>query len=94
MRKIFRMPVPLDDLGGNGRGFEFQTLADPGLHLRGQVGEGAHRAGDLAHRDGLPGRGQAGPLPLKLGVPQGELQAQGDGLGVHPVGPAHHEPGP
>ena len=71
--KVFGMPVPLNDLGGNGGGFKFQTLADPGLHLRGQVGEGAHGAGNFAHRDIFPGRGQADPLPRKLGVPQGEL---------------------
>ncbi len=44
----------------------------------------------LPYRDGLPGRHQADPLPRKIGVPQGEFQAQGDGLGVHPVGPPHH----
>ena len=44
------MPVPLENLGGNGRGFQSQALADPGLHLRAQVGEGAHRAGNFAHR--------------------------------------------
>ncbi len=34
-KKIFGMPVPLNDLGGNGGGFKSQTLADPGLNFRG-----------------------------------------------------------
>ena len=46
--------------------------------------------GQLAHRHPLPGRPQ--PLHVAVGLerPQGELGAEGGGLGVHPVGPPGH----
>ncbi len=74
-----------------GAGASPRPGADPGFHRRGEMGKGPHRAGKLAHAHGLPGGDHPLALALELGVPQGELEAHGDGLGVNPVGASHHD---
>ena len=61
-----------------------------GLFLAGggEMDVGAHRTGDLAHRRGLRGPQQPLAVALHLLVPDQELAAEGDGLGVDAVGAA------
>ena len=81
---------PLEDLGGDRRRLQAQPGADIFLHLWGDVGEAAHRPRELAHGDILAGRRQPLTLTQELLIPEGEFQTQSGGLGMNPVGPAHH----
>ena len=52
--------------------------------------ERPHRAGELAHAHPFGGPLEAPDVALHLGVPTGQLQAKGDGLGVHAMGASGH----
>ena len=57
------------------------------------VGVGADRARQLADRDAVAGLTQPVPVALGLQAPEGQLGAEGRGLGVDAVGAAHHRRG-
>ena len=80
--------VALDHLGGHRRGLQAEPLADALLDFRADVGEGAHRAGDLADPQVLGGGAQARQVAPGLLIPDGQLEPEGDGLGVDAVGAA------
>ena len=58
--------------------------------IAGAGGKSADGAGELAHAHLLRRVGQALGVALVFGVPDGELAAEGDGLGVDAVRAAHH----
>ena len=64
--------------------------ADVALDGRRQMSEGAHGARELAHGHDLPRARDPRHVPIELGVPQRQLQAQRHGLGVHAVRAPDH----
>ena len=80
--------VALDDLGGDGDGFETEFVADGFFVLGLEVAEGADGAGELADAEVFGGGVEAGEVALHLGVPEQELEAEGGGFGVDAVGAA------
>jgi hypothetical protein len=78
------------DLRRVGGGVEAELLADDALHPRVDPGVGADRPGELTDAHLPRGVAQAGAAAADLGAPAGELEAEGDGLGVDPVGAADH----
>ena len=83
--------VALHHLVGNGGHLQPQALADPFLNVRRDGGVGAYGAGDLAHAHRFPRRRHPFPLAAQLVPPEGQLEPEGDGLGVHAVGASHHQ---
>ena len=68
-----------------GRGLQAQLLADFLLDFRAQMRAGPHRAGNFSHRH-LPRRHlKTRRVAAVFGVPVGDLQAEGDRLGVNSV---------
>ena len=84
-----RVTVAGEHLRGGHR-LEPQRGAHVGLDRGVDVGVGADRARELAHRDRGPGPGEALPVAAHLQGPQRELHPEGGGLGVHPVGAPGH----
>ena len=82
--------VALDHLRRDGGGFQSQPLADALFELGAEVGEGADGSGELAHAHVFGGAAKARDVALGLGVPVGQLESEGDGLGVDAVGAADH----
>ena len=80
--------VALDDLRGDGYGFETQFVADCFFVLGLEVAEGADGSGELADAEVFGGGVEAGEVALHLGVPEQELEAEGGGFGVDAVGAA------
>ena len=80
------MTIPLDDLGGQGNGSESQLLADQLLNARVDVGIGAHRTGQLAHRNDLLRMLHPLDIPLDLRIPKSKLEAEGHGLRMDAMG--------
>ena len=68
-----------------GAGFRFEPRADQLLDFRADVRERADRARDLADAQVFGGGREARQVAAGLFVPDGELQAERDGLGVHAV---------
>jgi len=89
--EIFRVPVPLNDLGGCRRRLQSELFADILFHGRIDEGKGPDRAGDLSATDPLFRALKPLPVAAHLVVPDGELQSEGDGFGVDPVAPPDHE---
>ena len=87
---VLRVPVPLDDLRGDGLRLKPQLRADVLLDLRRDVGEGTHGARQLPEARHLAGAGQALFRPPHLHQPHGQLEAERGGLSVNAVGAAHH----
>ncbi len=85
--QVLGVPVAGDHLGGRGRG-QAEGAADVVLHPGIDVGVGADRPGQLAHRHPVPGGPQALEIAVGLQRPQRELGPEGGRLGVHAVGPA------
>ena len=85
-----RVPVALDDLRRHGRRLEPELRADRPLDRRIEVGVGADRAGDLAHRDAGARALHAGDVAADFLVPERQLPAERRGLGVHAVRAADH----
>ena len=87
--EVLGVAVTADHLGGgHGRG-ESQLGHDHLLQPGGQVGVGAHRAADLAPAGGHGGPLEAVAVAPELGVEPGQLDAEGDRLGVDAVAAAH-----
>ncbi len=84
-REEGRVTVARDGLGGVGFDLKAHGLGHVRLHARIDVGEGAHRAGDGADGDLLARGDQPAAVPGELGVVAGELEAEGDRLGVDAV---------
>jgi hypothetical protein len=61
-----RVAVALQDLRGNGRACQAQTLAHMLLDLWFEVGVGSHRPGDFTHIDVQARARQARALPTQL----------------------------
>ena len=87
--EILGMAVTGDDLGRDRLRFQPHFGADVLFHERIDVGKGADRAGDGAGGDILAGPRPAGAVALHLGIQGGQLEAEGDRLGVDAVGAAH-----
>ena len=87
-REVHRVAVARDHLGRDRLEREPHRLGDMRLDARIDLGEGADRAGDRAGRDLLA----RGDQPLagagELGIGIGELQPEGDRLGMDAVGAA------
>ena len=82
------VPVALDHLRCHRRGLQTQPRADALLGFRTDMREGSHRARDLAHAQVFGGRSQAHQIAPRFAVPDGQLQSEGDRLGVYAVGAA------
>ena len=82
------MAVARDHLRGDRGWLQSQALADFFFRFGADVAEGSDRAGNLAHAQILRRGVEAREIALHLVVPQRQLQAEGDGLGVHAVGAA------
>src|SRR5579863_734675 len=52
------------------------------------MGEDSHRAGELSYAHILGGSFESSDVALRLGIPVGDFESEGDGLGVDPVGAA------
>ena len=83
-----RVAVTRDDLGGDGLDCEPQFVGDVLLDRRVYVGESAHSAGNRTSGDLFARGNQALSAAAELGVGFGELQAEGDRLGVDAVAAA------
>ena len=79
------MPVALDHLRRHRRGLQAQPRADLFLRFRADVRERPHRARNLAHAQIFRRGAQPRQIAPGLFVPDGELQAERDGLGVNAV---------
>ena len=94
------VPVALHDLGADRVRRQPQRRECLCLDLRTELRVGADGAGDLARRDVVRWRPEAAStVAVELERPAGELEAEGDRLGVDRVRPAHHHgagvlPGP
>ena len=80
--------VALDDLGRHRLHAEAEVAADLVLELRLDMGEVADRPRQLADGDRLARPAQPLEVASGLDVPDGDLEAERGGLGVHPVGAA------
>jgi two-component system, OmpR family, response regulator RegX3 len=90
-RQKLGMPVARDDLRGNRLRHEAEPGACDPLDLWIAAAIDADGAGDLADADAGQGVLHAVRVTLELEGPAGELRAEGDGLGVHPVSAADHD---
>ncbi|GBC78241.1 hypothetical protein HRbin08_01728 [bacterium HR08] len=89
-REEFGVAIARDDLRGDRLRSQSQAAADGLLHLGIEMGERADGARDLPHADLLASAPHALPIPLRLRVPQGELQAEGDRLGMDAMRASDH----
>ena len=83
--EILRVAVAFDHLRSDRRGGEAEALADFLFDLRTKMRAGADRAGNFTDGDLLRGDLKAREVAAIFGVPIGDLQAEGDGLGVNAV---------
>ena len=83
--------VALQDLRGNGRRPKLESRTDAGLDRRVEMGVGPDGARDLADVDHVTRALHTHAVPLELGVPECELQAERHRLGVHAVRPTDHD---
>ena len=82
--------VALHDLGADVVGVQAQLRHHVPLHVRAEQRVGADRPGELAGGEVVRGLAQALAIAVELERPGGQLQAEGDRLGVDGVGAAHH----
>ena len=85
---ILRVTIALNDLRGNGRDVKAELLADFLFDFRAEVRGVADGAGDFAELHVAGGFAEAGDIALIFGKPVGDLEAEGDGLGMDAVGAA------
>ena len=90
-REVRRVPVALDHLVGCGRRLEPQLLTDIGFNVRRQVRERAHGARRFAARDPVTRGSKPLTMALRLVVPDGQLDAERDGLAVDAMRASDHE---
>ena len=88
--QVVGMAIALDHLGRNCGGLQSQAGANLFFDLGAEVGERSHRAGKLAHAHVLGGSLEAFDVALRLGIPVGQLEAEGNRLGVNAVSAADH----
>ena len=86
--QVMRVPVALDHLGRNVGGFQSQACADALFEFGRKMREGTDCARKLAHPHVFRGGCEARDVALRLGIPVGEFETEGDGLGVHAVSAA------
>src|SRR5207248_3352904 len=77
--------VAADDLGGDWVHGQAEPGADIFFQFGRDVGVSADRAGDFAGGDVGAGGFQAGAAPAQFGDPAGQLEPEGDRLGVDAV---------
>ncbi len=82
------MTIALDHLRGDGCGLEVQAGADHLFHFGTDVREGSDGAGSLAHAQVFSGGADALQVAFRFLIPDGDLETEGDGLGMDSVGPA------
>jgi hypothetical protein len=80
--------IARDDLGRDRLDREAELLGDMRFDARIDIGEGADRARDRAGGDVGAGGDQALAVALELGIGLGELEAEGDRLGMDAVAAA------
>src|SRR5580700_5701521 len=85
---VVGVKIARQDLGSDGSGFQTKAGADPLFGFGPNVRERADGARDFAHADLFGGGEEAGMMAAELVVPQGELQAKGDGFGMDAMGAA------
>ena len=88
--EIVRVAIALDHLRGDRRGFQSQARADLLFEFGREVGEDADRAGELSDAHVFGGGHEARDVALRFGIPVGELESEGDGLGVDAVRASDH----
>ncbi len=88
--EIVRVAVALDNLRGDRGGFQSQARADFFFEFGREVGEDSDRAGELSYAHVFGGGHEARDVALGLGIPVGDFESEGDGLGVDAVGAADH----
>jgi len=90
-RHHFRVPVALEHLARYGGGFKAQNLHGTFLDGRRHAGMGAHHAGHFSRKKCLRERARAlrDHASSSFHIYE-KLQAEGHGLRVDPVGPAHN----
>ena len=81
--------VSRNDLRGR-NGSEAQLLPNLLLDSWVDVGEGADRTGQLAHRDRVSACTHTGSVAIQLQCPQGQLCAERGRFGMHAMRPPHH----
>lgn len=86
--EIVGVAVALNDLRGDGSDLETEAGADAGFDVGTEMGGVADGAGDFAEVDAGSGFAEAGDVALIFGEPVGDLEAEGDGLGMDAVGAA------
>ena len=82
------MTVALDDLRGNRSDGQPEPLANALFDVWAKMRSIANRAGNFPDRHLRSGIAKTPLVALILGVPVGNFQAEGDGLGVNTVGAA------
>ena len=85
------VPVSLHDLRAGLVDGQAQGRQRRCLDLRRQLRVGAHGTGDLARGQVGRGRPESSARPIQLEGPGGQLEPEGDGLGVDAVRAAHHQ---
>src|ERR1700690_3475206 len=85
-----RMPVALDHLRRNRRGFQSQARTHFLFEFGREVSECPDRAGKLADAQVLCRSLEARYIALRLRIPVRDLEAEGDRLGVDSVRAANH----
>src|SRR5437016_3203968 len=86
--KKFRVAVALDDLRSDRRRLEAKPPADGLFDFHAEMSGIADRAGNLPHRHLPRGMAEAFLIAAIFGEPVGDLEPEGDGLGVNAVGAA------
>jgi hypothetical protein len=89
-REQLGVAVPMSDLRRCRLDSQAQPIAHERFDLGWSVRIGAHRAGDLADRHGVPGMCHPLVVAGKLERPIGQLETERGGLRPDPVGTSHH----
>jgi hypothetical protein len=85
------VPIALDDLGARGVDRQAELAHDLDLDLGLEVAVRPHRTGELPGRNLVDRPRQAAAAAVDLERPARELQPERRRLGVHRVGPTHHQ---
>ena len=84
------MPVALNHLRRHRRRLESERAAHSRLNRRVEMRVRTDRAGDFSDRDRSPRAPQPLFIALQLGIPECQLQPEGQRLGMHAVGAPDH----
>ena len=84
------MAIALDDLRSYCGGFQSEARADFFFEFWREVGEDSDRAGEFSDAHVFGGGHEARDIALRLRIPVGEFESEGDGLGVDAVRASDH----